>query len=199
MANPVPTDPSSPTVVIVPGLRDQVDEHWQTLLANKLDRVRIVPPLENDKLIVSARTAALDAVIQDIDGPIVLVAHSAGVMIAVHWAQQTTRPILGALLATPPDLEQQPPEGYPTLEDLDSNGWLPIPRRKLPFPSIVAASTNDPLASRRRVAGMAESWGGRLIDLGEVGHLNPASGYGNWPHAEELIEELLEVRKVATS
>ncbi|MGG7101033.1 RBBP9/YdeN family alpha/beta hydrolase [Rhodococcus sp. 24CO] len=190
MTNPSTNAPSVPTVVIVPGLRDHVEEHWQTLLENKLDRVRSVPPLEEDKLSLTARIAALDAVISEIDGPIVLVAHSAGVMITVHWALQTNRPIVGALLATPSDLERQLPEGYPMLEDLSNNGWLPIPRRQLPFPSIVAVSSNDPLADRLRVANMAEVWGSRLVDLGDVGHLNPASGYGEWPQAEEFIDEL---------
>ena len=79
---------ASPTVVIVPGLRDHVDDHWQTLLAAGLDRVRTVPPLEHDRLSLDARVAALDDVLTGIDGPVVMVAHSAGVMIAVHWASR---------------------------------------------------------------------------------------------------------------
>ncbi|RDI44896.1 RBBP9/YdeN family alpha/beta hydrolase [Nocardia mexicana] len=182
---------SRPTVVIVPGLRDHVAEHWQTLLADTLDRVRIVPPLERDELSRAARVAALDAVVTAVDGPVVLVAHSAGVMITVHWAQQATRPVDGALLATPPDFESPLPDGYPTKSALDLNGWNPIPRRRLPFPTIVAASSTDPLASFRRVAGLAEAWGSRLVDLGDVGHLNPAAGYGHWPRAEELLHKVV--------
>jgi predicted alpha/beta hydrolase family esterase len=29
-----------------------------------------------------------------------------------------------------------------------------------------------------------------LLDLGEVGHLNPASGFGDWPQALELVKRL---------
>ena len=65
-----------------------------------------------------------------------------------------------------------------------------MPRNALPFRSIVAASRNDPLASYDRVAAFARSWGSKLVDLGEVGHLNPASGFGEWPHAISLINEL---------
>ncbi|MEU4430007.1 alpha/beta fold hydrolase [Nocardia rhamnosiphila] len=184
-------DTVDPTIVIVPGLRDHVAEHWQTLLAERLDKVRTVPPLEHDKLGLAARIAALDAVVADVDGPVVLVAHSAGVMITVHWAQHHQRPVRAALLATPADVGTPMPSGYPTPEELAAGGWLPIPRRRLPFPSIVAASTTDPLAAYRRVAGMAETWGSRLVDLGDVGHLNPASGYGEWPRAQELLDELL--------
>ena len=182
---------TSPTVVMVPGLRDHVEHHWQTLLAAGLDKVRIVPPLEHDKVSLDARVAALDAILADIDGPVVLVAHSAGVMITVHWAARHDRPVAGAILATPPDFATPLPAGYPTRADLDANGWNPIPLTPLPFPSIVAASTNDPLAAYDTVVDLAQAWGSRLVDLGEVGHLNPAAGYGEWPCATELLDELL--------
>ncbi|MBW0274006.1 alpha/beta hydrolase [Nocardia sp. MH4] len=191
--NSLPT----PTVVIVPGLRDHVADHWQSLLAATLDKVAVVPPLERDGLSLPARIAALDAVLADIEGPVVLVAHSAGVMITVHWAQQSTRAVRGALLATPPDFETPLPPGYPSAADLAAHGWTPVPRRRLPFPTIVAASSTDPLATSRRVAGMAEAWGSSLVDLGDVGHLNPAAGYGPWPRAQELLDDLLAMTESA--
>jgi uncharacterized protein len=127
----------------------------------------------------------------EIDGPVILVAHSAGVMITVHWARQATRRIHGALLAAPADLESPMPAGYPAPDAIDANGWTPIPSERLPFPSIVAASRNDPLARFERVEALAAGWGGRLVDLGEVGHLNPASGFGEWRDAERLIGEVI--------
>jgi predicted alpha/beta hydrolase family esterase len=182
---------TGPTILIVPGLRDYVAEHWQTLLEQKLPKVASVPPLEHDKLNCAARVAALDATLAKIDGSVILVAHSAGVMITVQWAQRHDRPIQGALLAAPVDLETPLPAGYPELDALAQNGWLPIPRSPLPFPSIVGASANDPLAQFDRVAEMAADWGSRLVELGEVGHLDPAAGFGEWEMAETLIHELL--------
>lgn len=181
------------TVLLVPGLRDHVAEHWQTLLQAQLPNARSVPPLEHDKLSRAARVAALDAALADIDGPVVLVAHSAGVMITVHWAAQHHRKIRAALLATPADLESPMPAGYPQKEALAEHGWLPVPRQPLPFPSILAASRNDPLAKYERAAQMASDWGSELVDLGEVGHLNPAAGYGPWPRATALIDQLLRM------
>ncbi|KVM83917.1 RBBP9/YdeN family alpha/beta hydrolase [Burkholderia stagnalis] len=181
----------TPTILIVPGLRDHVDDHWQTHLERRLPNARSVAPLERDKLSRAARVAALDAALAAIDGPVILVAHSAGVMITVHWARQATRAIQGALLATPADLDEPMPDGYPTMEALDAHGWTPVPTQRLPFPSLVAASRNDPLARFERVEALAAGWGSRLVDLGEVGHLNPASGYGEWPGAAALIAELL--------
>ncbi len=179
------------TVVIVPGLRDHVAEHWQTLLANHLPRSRTVEPLTHDKLSCAARVAALEETLAAVDGPVLLACHSAGVMITVHWAQQHNRPILGALLATPADLEEPMPPGYPLREQLQEHGWLPVPRRPLPFPSLLAASRNDPLARFERVQEFARDWGSQMLDIGEVGHLNPAAGYGEWPRALDLLRSLI--------
>jgi uncharacterized protein len=182
--------PATATVVIVPGLRDHVAEHWQTLLATQLPHVRTVEPLHRDKLSLTARVAALDDVVTDLDGPVILVAHSAGVMITVAWASRHDHPIAGALLATPPDLTVPLPTGYPTPEQLRDHGWYPTPRNRLRFPSILAASSNDPLCGFDRAATLAQHWGSRLVDIGPVGHLNPAAGYGYWPAAEDFVHEL---------
>ncbi|MER6677240.1 alpha/beta hydrolase [Streptomyces sp. NPDC000983] len=186
--------PAAPTVVIVPGLRDHVEEHWQTLLAADLTEagraVRTVPPLTKDRLSREARVAALAQVIEKIDGPVVLVAHSAGVITVVHWSQEHRADVRGALLVTPPDFEVPLPEGYPTPELLDEHGWTPVPRAVLPFPGIVAASSDDPLAALDRVTELARHWACRLVEVGAVGHLNPASGHGPWPRAADLLRDL---------
>lgn len=179
-----------PAILFVPGLRDHVEEHWQTILAKKIPGSRTVPPLERDKLSRAARVAALDRALAEIDGPVVLVAHSAGVMITAHWARSHQRPIQAALLVTPADLESPLPAGYPTMDQLCDNGWLPIPRAPLPFPSVLAASLNDPLGDFDRVAQMAMDWRSKLVNVGEVGHLNPAAGYGEWRQGEELLRNL---------
>jgi predicted alpha/beta hydrolase family esterase len=181
---------TQPTVLVVPGLRDHVAQHWQTLLIERLPRVHAVAPMGRDNLEVDARVDAIERAARTIVGPIVIVAHSGGCISVAHWAMVTNRPVRGALLATPPDFETPMPEGYPTLAQLNRAGWLPVPRTRLPFRSVVAASRNDPLGSYERVAALARDWGSRLADVGEVGHLNPASGYGPWPGAEGFIDEL---------
>lgn len=181
------------TVLIVPGLRDHVAGHWQTLLGARLPRARTVPPMGRRDLDCGMRLAAIEREAGAIRGPVVLVAHSGGAVMVAHWARRTRRRIEGALLATPPDFERPMPAGYPEMDALAAHGWLPVPRDPLPFPSIVAASRNDPLGRFDRVAALARAWGSRLVDLGDVGHLNPASGYGDWRGADALIAELVTV------
>lgn len=113
------------TIVIVPGLRDHMPEHWQTLLATKLAstrRVVSVPPLRENGLSCAARVEALEQTVRKIEAPITFVAHSAGVIMLVHWAQKYRHAVRGALLAAPPDFQKPLPAGYPTLETLHANG-----------------------------------------------------------------------------
>ena len=187
-------DMSEPTILIVPGLRDAVARHWQTLLEARLRAagtpVAGVLPMGREDLSCSARVAEIERAAQAIEGPLVIVAHSGGCIMVAHWARQTRRAVRGALLATPPDFEKPMPEGYPTIAALRAGGWLPVPRARLPFRTIVAASRNDPLASFARVVGLANEWGAELDDLGYVGHLNPAAGHGEWAGADPLIARL---------
>ncbi|MZD08548.1 alpha/beta hydrolase [Streptomyces sp. SID5785] len=189
--NPASRTSTAATVVLVPGLRDHVADHWQTHLAARLPGSVTVPPLTAGRLSRAAQVAALDAVVAAAPGPVVLVAHSAGVHTTVHWAVTHDRPVRGALLATPPDFDSPLPDGHPDPATLREHGWLPVVRTRLPFPSIVASSSDDPLARRTgRIAALAADWGSRLVDLGPVGHLNPASGHGPWPQALRLLGEL---------
>ena len=177
-------------LVIVPGLRGHVEDHWQTRLAAKLPDSVVVPSFGRAKRDLAGRVADLHRVIEDAGAPVTIVAHSAGVLTTLHWAARHDLPVRGALLATPPDLAAPLGPEYPTLGELEESGWLPIPVAPLRFPSIVAASTNDALGDFENVRSFAQAWGSRFIDVGPVGHLNPASGYGDWPGAEALLHVL---------
>src|SRR4030095_10835469 len=92
--------PHQATILIVAGLRDHVEDHWQTHLQRKLSPVRkavSAPPLETDRLSCAARVAAIERTIETIEGPLTVVAHSAGVVMLVHWAQRHTRALQAAL------------------------------------------------------------------------------------------------------
>lgn len=181
---------ANPTILFVPGLRDHVEDHWQTHAARAIPGSATVEPLDADRLSRAARVGALDAALKAIPGEVILVAHSAGCLTTVHWALAPTRRIRAALLVTPADIENPLPAGYPEMADLKAGGWMPIPRRTLPFPALVVASRNDPLCAFERVAGFADAWGAALHDAGDVGHLNPAAGYGPWPEVTALLDRL---------
>ena len=138
-----------------------------------------------DDLDCATKVAAIERVAQSVEGPIVIVAHSGGCIMVAHWAQRRSVRCTGALLAAPPDFEQPMPEGYPHARG--------DPRRRLAAgaarAAAVPAASSPRAATTRSPATTAsptwrKAWGSELVDLGEVGHLNPASGYGEWPRAD---------------
>jgi predicted alpha/beta hydrolase family esterase len=133
---------TEPTVLIVPGLRGAMAQLWQTLLEARLPRVRSVAPMGLENLDCAARVATVDREAQAIEGPLVIVAHSAGCIIVAHRALQTKRAVHGASLATPPDFQSPIPESYTTIKALRDAGWLPVPRSGYPF-----AASSPPAAT----------------------------------------------------
>jgi predicted alpha/beta hydrolase family esterase len=66
-----------------------------------------------------------------------------------------------------------------------------MPLYKLPFPSIVVASSNDEYVTLERAKHFADSWGSELINAGNLGHINSSSDLGNWPFGISLLQKLI--------
>jgi hypothetical protein len=54
----------------------------------------------------------------------------------------------------------------------------------------VVASTDDRYESLERARTFGEAWGSRLMVIGAAGHINSASGLGDWPAGLEMLVEL---------
>ena len=76
------------TIVIVPGLRGHVEEHWQTHLAHQHPDARIVCSFGRDKRDLDGRVEDLQEVVAAAGRPVTLVAHSAGCLVTLHWARR---------------------------------------------------------------------------------------------------------------
>jgi predicted alpha/beta hydrolase family esterase len=125
--------------------------------------------------------AELEAAIAASHGTPILAAHSLSCALVAHWAQSgSPLRIAGAFLVAPSDAEAPT---YPK----EPVGFAPIPMQKLPFPSIVVASTNDEYVSIERARAFAQAWGSKLVEIGDAGHINGASGYGEWPEGERML------------
>jgi predicted alpha/beta hydrolase family esterase len=66
-----------------------------------------------------------------------------------------------------------------------------MPRRALPFPTLVVASSDDRFVSLARAGEFAQAWGARLVDAGPLGHINADSRLGSWAQGQALLAELL--------
>jgi uncharacterized protein len=175
-------------VLILPGWQNSGPNHWQSRWERAHGYARVeqhdwARPLRGDWISrVEDELLTRDLTPNQLA---VLVAHSLGCMTAVAWAahSKNTQLVGGALLVAPPDCEREDVrEALP--------GWAPIPLQKLPFPSVVFASSNDPFCTLARARVFAAAWGSELIEVGPRGHLNSDSGLGDWPEAHCQLTRL---------
>jgi uncharacterized protein len=181
------SEPQAPLVLTVPGIDDSGPSHWQTLWERERDDCRRVDLGSWDKPQRNLWVNKLSSAISAASRPVVLVAHSLGCH-AVGWWNALEQPlatnVVGALLVAPPEVEDSPID-----ERLRPFG--PVARRRLPFPSLLIASQNDPYASFGRAKRMARIWGSRLVDAGPLGHINADSDIQDWPYGLFLLDRLI--------
>ena len=172
-------------VLTVPGLWNSGPLHWQTQWEAKHPHWQRVQQSNWDRPDRDEWVRTLETVIAAQTKPVILAAHSLGCCLVAQWAADTGgKGVKGAMLVAPSDVEAP---GYP--EEGRSFDRMPLVR--LPFRSIVVASTNDEYISVERAKFFAEAWGSELVMIGDAGHINGASGHGPWPRGEEILEELL--------
>lgn len=171
-------------ILIVPGWSSSGPDHWQSRWEHALKTARRV---EQDNWIAPDREAWVGRIIETVvqsSRPVVLVAHSLGVAAVAHMAQRIPKGFLsGAFLVAPADVDNA--DAWPATEGLHLNpgasGFAPLPLDPLPFPSVMIASSNDPYCGLDRARALAEAWGSTLVEAGDAGHINGASGHGPWP------------------
>lgn len=171
-------------ILIAPGLGSSGEVHWQTLWEQEHpDLVRIEQknwesPICHDWACQIERYVANFA-----HSPIVVVAHSLACIALVHWSQHTKQKIKGALLVAPADVHED-------ILSSEVKGFAPVPLNKLPFESIVVASSNDPYCTLKRSIHFARHWSSDFIHIGAKGHINAASQLGNWIDGKALLHQL---------
>jgi uncharacterized protein len=168
--------------LIVPGVTNSSPQHWQSLWEQRFpEKFRRIEQAEWDRPVCDDWTATIEREVQS-ESPerVVLVAHSLGCTAVAQWSRRFGTRVKGALLVAPSDCEAA---SY----DFDTQGFAPVPLEKLPFPSVVVASSNDAYVSLERAAQFADAWGSELIDVGAKGHLNAGAGFGEWPEGLEFL------------
>ncbi len=179
--------------VFIPGIDGSDERHWQTLWERESgpSAVRIAPASwsepELSDWVGSVQRAYDTARARDETGEVVLVAHSLGCWAAATWLSEAARAapaIRGALLVAPPD-----PRG-PAFPHRAAASFLGLPIRPLPCPTLVVGSEDDPYCTAETAAGFAAAWQARWHLAGAGGHLNSASGLGDWPEGRRLLSTL---------
>ena len=171
-------------VFVVPGIGNSGRSHWQSLWqASNPDWQRLA--VDDWNCVVCADwVSAMERQLAAADEETVLVAHSLGCLAVAHWAARHGKKIRGALLVAVPDPESS------VFRRAATSGFTPLPLTRLPFPTTVVASTNDPYGSADYARACAAAWGSEFVEVGAKGHLNSESNLGNWPEGLRLLEKM---------
>ncbi|KAF0811798.1 hypothetical protein IGB42_03608 [Andreprevotia sp. IGB-42] len=181
-AIPVMAKQAMHPVLIIPGIGGSGAGHWQSRWQAFHPSCSRVEQADWDHPLLAAWLARLDAAIVASGPDTLLAAHSLGCLLVAHWAASTPRPIRGALLVAVPD-----PAGPAFPAEAASFG--PTPANRLPFPATLVASTDDPYGSLDHASATATNWGANFVNAGAHGHLNAASGLGDWPAGWQLLQQ----------
>ena len=178
------TEGAPSRVLLLPGWRDSGPTHWQSRWEalhgyRRVEQGDWLWPRRGDWM------ARLDEVLLEDETPAVLVAHSLGCHLVAAWAAHTQHVarVRAALLVAPadPQRDDAPPNLY---------NWRPVVRQRLPFPSLLLASRDDPWCSLAEAAALAADWGSDWCLLGAYGHINGDSGLGDWDAGHALLKSL---------
>lgn len=163
-------------ILMVPGLGGEMPDHWQARWQARLPTARRIDPPDGPPTLTLSWRDALIAGVSRASRPVVIVAHSVGVLLTVVAARDIPEGrIAGAFLAAPPDTD--------AVADYvgDPEMLTRLRAAPLPFPALVVASRTDSYGSFEHTERCAIAWGATVLDAGAAGHLDAASGYGPWP------------------
>lgn len=188
-------------LVTVPGWGNSGPQHWQSLWERSYP---LTCRVEQDDWLYPRRdtwVAALARTLDEIDGKVVIAAHSLGCHTAVAWLLSASlreqRQVKGLLLVAPPALpitadtalaSGELPEGAPLP---DFTGFGQSCAQRLPQPAIAVASRNDLFCEFAEAERMAREWGVKLVDAGNAGHMGSTAGLGSWPDGQRLLQQLM--------
>jgi uncharacterized protein len=124
---------------------------------------------------------ALDVAVRLANEPPIIVAHSLGCLVVARWAARSNLAVHAVLLVAVPD-----PEG------------LAFPREATGFSAVttelrgkritIISSTDDPYSTAEYTLQRVAQWNAEHISLASCGHINAASGLGDWAEGWSIVE-----------
>lgn len=190
-----PSANREPLILIVPESAETGPNHWQTRWerhrgdCRRLELGMWDAPHRNTW--INQLNLAIYRTASDLGRPVLLVGHGLGCLTIAWWAEYERPaapgfggPVIGALLVAPPDPDR--PGQDPRLAK-----FVATPRQPLPFPAYLVASANDPACSLRSAMDLARDWDCRFAEAGPAGHIDAASGLGDWALGQRLLGRLL--------
>ncbi|HMS26308.1 MAG TPA: alpha/beta fold hydrolase [Burkholderiaceae bacterium] len=190
--------PSYTHLFTLPGWQGSGEQHWQMRWArlygdSVVEQHDWMQPLRGD-WITRLEDTVQKQLSQHPNQRLAFVAHSLGCHLLAAWAalSPNVQHVLGAFLVAPPDVARAdlPPQLH---------SWRKPALNKLPFKTLLMASTDDPFSSLDAAEVLAAQWGATLINVGARGHINAESGLADWPEGRAMLQSILQNTSTKTT
>jgi predicted alpha/beta hydrolase family esterase len=179
------------TTLLIPGLNGSTSDHWQRHWARERPEAAVVEQEDWACPVLEEWQEALDKALYARQGAF-LVGHSLGCLLVASYARRPlAKFIRGALLVAPCSLEETNRIHPCTIRFGEE------PFGRLPFPSLVVGSLDDPYMPVEQLERHVACWGSELTTIGFAGHINVASGFGRWPEGYPLLKRLMDANATA--
>lgn len=174
--------------VIVPGVAGSEYTHWQSWLQRQLMSCSRVQQSDWNSPILQNWVTEFVKTVAPIQDDIQIVAHSFGCLTTVaalaQYPELQTK-IKNVVLVAPANPARFGESGF--AEHSQSNYSAYFKQLKLAVPTRLLISENDPWLSFVDAQALAQAWQLTPINLGQVGHINVASGFGAFPEIYDYL------------
>jgi predicted alpha/beta hydrolase family esterase len=171
-------------ILVLPGWKDSEPNHFLLHWVQAFPNMRRVEQDDWENATYANWAARLSEYVERCSRPTFILAYSLGTSLTMRWAQEgNVGRVAGAFLVAPSDRDQNDTPDGPI------QGFGPMLLGRLPFPSTVVASRDDPRVSFARAKSFADAWGSDFMDAGAVGHFDPRLGI--WPQGLVMLGQFV--------
>ena len=167
-------------VLVAPGLHNSGPQHWQSRWQRLYPAIERIRQDDWETPDLARWSARVDRERRQDRRPTLILAHSFGCLASVLSVVREPEHVAGLLLVAPAD-----PDKFGIAAQL--------PQQRLPCPSIMIASTDDPWMSAPRAEQWARRWGSIFVNGGALGHINAESQLGDWLFGQQQLRKLAEL------
>ena len=174
--------------VIVPGVGGSEHDHWQSWLQRQLKSCSRVQQQDWNKPVLQEWIEQFVKTVQSIQEPIQIVAHSFGCLTtfaALAQHPELNQKIKNLVLVAPANPARFGDAGFARESQNDYQQYFH--QLKLQVPTQMIISENDPWLNFQDALQLAKAWKIRPKNLGQVGHINVASGFGPFPEIYDFL------------
>lgn len=166
---------SETDLILVPGAPPS-DRHWIARWWRNLSTAKLVTPPPGVQDLSAEWHAELLAAVSACTRPRVVIGHGLGATLTAAAGNALAQmPVAGAVLVAPHDVDAAAHLGA-NADTAAESGFSPPG-----FPILCIAPRNNPHCRFARAEAMAAALEAQLVDAGDTGTLDDASGHGPWP------------------